>query len=393
MVMRRLLLSALLLLGSLSGLFAQKSQQEYLTELRRMTFKPWHFNSWDAVLHPIDHWLKHTKVERREARRKVWDFLKGREFLPAGFQRIRVPAGELTLDGAVFLAAEARRPLIVMVPGTFGSHLSSYLAETAQLLAQTKRFHVMLVSSRMSATTIAQSKVVGSGGWFEAEDILAAVRWARRDAPFSELVGKVGLYGVSLSCDYVVHAMARDTEGLVDAGLMVSGAYDLQALARDIDAKAKHLNVAKYYWARLFKKYLRTHLLEVREALALPWSDDEVERMGLADYVTKIAWPHYRARYTALFGGSFGPQQLVQLCTALNSVPHVKRPLLAIHSHQDRYLGYAHADRFVVAAHGNPNVALEYVDGAQHANYFIHDPAWFQKMMDTYYGYWLAEER
>lgn len=391
MVTRRLVLFAVLLAVAIAPARAQKTQDAYLAGLRRMPFRAWHFNPWDAVLHPVDYWLKHTKVERRESHRKVREFLKGEEWLPDGFRRVRVPCGEITVDGALFLAAEERRPLVVMVPGTFGSHLSSYLSETAKLLARTRRFHVLLVASRMSTSTIAQSKVVGSGGWYEAQDLLGTVRWARREAPFSDLIGRVGLYGVSLSCDYVVHAMARDTEGLVDAGLMVSGAYDLQALARDIDAKAKSPNFVKYYWARLFEKYLRTHLLEVREALGMPWTDAQVERMGLSDYLALVSYPHYRERYASLFGGQFGPRELVELSTALRAVPLVKRPLLAIHSHQDRYLGHAHADRFAVAAQGSANVRLEYVDGAQHANYFIHDPAWFEAMMASYFGYWLSD--
>jgi fermentation-respiration switch protein FrsA (DUF1100 family) len=189
-----------------------------------------------------------------------------------------------------------------------------------------------------------------------------------------------------------VQAMARDPDGLIDAGLMVSGAYDLQSLAADIDAKSKSLQVLKYYWAKLFRKYLRTHLLEVREALDLPLSDAEVQAMGLSDYVTKISWPFYREKLTALFGAGFGVRQLIELSTAVYHVPDVKRPLLAVHSHQDTYLGHTHADRFAAAARGNPNVALEYVDGAQHANYFIHDPRWFGGLLDGYFGYWLLDE-
>src|SRR4051812_15665354 len=71
-----------------------KSQEEYLAELHQAHFRPWHFNPWDAVLHPIDYWLKHTREERKAVRHKIWDFVKGREFVPEGFHPVTVQAGD-----------------------------------------------------------------------------------------------------------------------------------------------------------------------------------------------------------------------------------------------------------------------------------------------------------
>src|SRR5579863_8378961 len=102
-----------LCLGGLSPLQA-KSHDEYLAQLRQQRFKPWHFNPWDAVLHPIDYWLKHTKEERKTARQKIWDFVQGKEFVPEGFHRVLIPAGELTLEGHLYLQDETPRPLIIM---------------------------------------------------------------------------------------------------------------------------------------------------------------------------------------------------------------------------------------------------------------------------------------
>jgi predicted alpha/beta-fold hydrolase len=390
--MRRLSsLAALLLVTlALAGPARAKSQQEYLDQLRSNHFKPFHFNPWDAVLHPIDYWCKHTREERKLARKKVWDFVQGKEFVPEGFKRVLVKAGELTVEGHLYLQDESPRPLIIMLPGTFGSHLSSYMSETASLLTKSGHYHVLLMAMRMSPSTMRAMKVVGSGGFFEAQDILGAVRWLKGASPWSNLFERVGLYGVSLSCDYVVQAMAADTEHLVDAGLLISGSYDIQNVGVDIDRKAHSIDVIRYFWARLFHKYLRTHLLQIRDSTAVDFSDDEVKRLGLADYLAKISWRFYKDRLQQIFGPSFGVPELIQLSTALNYLDRVHAPLLAVHSHQDRYLGYSHADQFRARAIGNPFVALEYVDGAQHANYFIHDPKWFGVLLDSYYQYWLA---
>src|SRR5207253_2420376 len=70
-------------------------------------------------------------------------------------------------------------------------------------------------------------------------------------------------------------------------------------------------------------------------------------------------------------------------------VAQVRRPLMAIHSHQDNWMGYEHADELARRAAGNENVKLHYVDGAGHAAYFIHDPVWFNHLLQSYFSYWL----
>lgn len=391
MTLRRLVIG-FFVFGLCSSLpAAAKSQAEYLQTLRLRPFKAWHFMWQAAVTHPIDYWLRHDRAERKEARGKVVDFLQGKEYLPEGFERVRVPGGKLTFEGALRLQDETPRPLVIVLPGTFGSHLSSYISDTAELLARGGHCNVLLLATRMSSTTMKKSGVVGSGGLLEGEDLRAVARWLRKDSPWAGTITRIGLYGVSLSGDYVIQALAGDSEGLFGAGLIVSGVYSSQDLARRIDGLAARLNVLKYAWARLFHRYLRLHLEDARTSTGLPIAAAEVKKLGLTDYAARLSFAFYEAEFKKRFGESFGPEDLIRACRTRDLAQKVRTPLLAIHSHQDIYLGFEQADLFAKAAVGNPNVALEYVDGAGHASYYIHSPAWFAGLLDTYFTYWLGD--
>lgn len=365
------------------------SQDEYLKILARRDFKPWHYAPWNAVLHPIDYWFKHSREERREASRKFYNFVQGREVLPEGFHETQVRAGGITLPAALHLADEERRPLVIMLPGTFGSHLSSYISETAKLLAMSGRFHVMVLGTRMSSRTIQREKVIGSGGWFEGQDVLAAIRWIRSDSPWAAQVSRIGLYGVSLSSDFVVQALAADEDRQIGAAMVVSGTFDAEGVAREIDHKGKGWRVLRHPWALLMLKALRLHLKEVRDSLGLEFTDRQIDRMGLLDYPARFSWTFYADQFREQFGPDFDYEDYRQLTVSLNSISKVRVPMLAIHSHQDRWLGSVHADRMAEAARDNPHVKLHYVDRTEHAAYFVHDPNWFRYLLETYFTYWL----
>jgi predicted alpha/beta-fold hydrolase len=383
------ILLTILSAGLAPALVHAKSHEEYLSRLRQRVFKPWHWMPWDAVLHPIDYWVRHTTDERKRVQGKIDQFLRARELLPEGFQRTKVPAGDLTLAAALYLVDETQRPLIVLLPGTFGSHLSGYLGETARLVAMSGKFHVMLLATRMSEATIREMKVLGSGGYLEGADIRAALRWIRKESPWADSITRVGLYGVSLSADYVVQAMARDDEGLVDAGLLISGAFDPESLAREIDRKGTGLDQIRYPWAAFFLKALRDHVELVDRELGLGLGEREIATFGLSDYLPRLSWRVYRDRLVRELGPGFGYDALRALNQSVELVGRVKAPLLALHSHQDTWMGYRHADRFKANASQNRHVALEYVDGSGHALYWVHDPAWTRDTLESYYTYWL----
>ena len=384
------LLSIAILVLSAGSAAAQKSQSDYLSILDDVKFRAWHFMKWDSVFHPVDYWVRHSADDRAAAQVKLDAFIKGTEVLPKGFQQIKVPAGDIKLSGALYLVDEQKRPLVVLVPGTFGSHLSAYIAETARLIALSGKFHVLLLASRMSVSTVMEQKVLGSGGILESRDTLAAIQWARTKAPWCDLVGKVGLYGVSLSADYVVQTMALDRAGLVDTGLVVCGAYYPEQLAAEIDRKGTGtINRVKYLWAAFFLKALRMHAAFLESQLHLGLTADDIKNFKLSDYGPRLSFKFYTQKFTELFGHPLSYAEFQEKTNCLNVVANISRPLLAIHSHQDNWMGSEHADEAARRAAGNPNFLLHYVDGAGHAAYFIHDPVWFHHLLQTYFTYWL----
>lgn len=366
-----------------------RSQAGYVQILRELKFNPWHFNKWDSVFHPVDYWYRHSSEDRKRAAQKIDDFVSGKELLPEGFVKTQVTAGDLTLRAAVYLVDETPRPMIVLLPGTFGSYLSSYLGETARLIAMSGKFHVMMLATRMSVSTIQEMKVVGSGGYFEGEDTRNALRWIRNESPWASQITSIGLYGVSLSSDYVIQTMAHDEEKLVDAGMLVCGAYNPEALAAEIDRKGMGVNRLRYLWAGFFLSALRAHVTFVRDQVGLSLTDEEIAKMGLSDYGPKISWPAYQEKYQQTFGADFDYEAFRATSRAMDLAGSIQAPLLALHSHDDNWLGSAFSDQFVEQAASNPLIHLEYVDGAGHATYYIHDPAWFRDTLDTYYSYWL----
>lgn len=385
-----MLVALLLLVLSAGAASAQKSQDAYLGILDDVKFRAWNFMKWDMVLHPVDYWVRHSADERAEAQAKLNDFIKGTEVLPKGFQQIKVPAGDLQLAGALYLVDEVKRPLVVLIPGTFGSHLSAYISETARLIALSGKFHVLLLASRMSVSSVKELKVLGSGGILESRDTLAAIEWARTKAPWSDVVSKVGLYGVSLSADYVVQTMALDTKGLVDSGLVVCGAFNPEALAAEIDRKGTgRINAIRYVWASFFLKALRMHAAFLEQELKLGFTAEEISKFYLSEYGPKLSFKFYAKKFAELFGHPLSYAEFQEKANCQNVVAQVRRPLMAIHSHQDNWMGTKHADELARRAAGNSNVKLHYVDGAGHASYFIHDPVWFHHLLQSYFEYWL----
>lgn len=170
---------------------------------------------------------------------------------------------------------------------------------------------------------------------------------------------------------------------------MVSGAYDPESVAREIDRKGTGLTSIRYPWAWFFREALQLHLAFLRRELSLPVSDGDLERMGLSDYGARLSWPFYRETLRRSFGEAFDYEAYRRLVRSVDHVARVRAPLLAIHSRDDDWMGHRHAQELAARAAGNTRVAVEFVNGAGHATYWVHDPAWMRDVFDRYYSYWL----
>ena len=185
------------------------------------------------------------------------------------------PASFESLDGTPLAAEVAirddrERPGLVVVHGTFGSSGQRIYAEPAIAAYAKWGFNVVALDLRGWGRSATLSDAPLSGGWREAEDVLAAARWLEANSRTTT----VGAMGYSLGAAAVLLAATHErAPDLLASGVFSeSGFVDARAVLK-IALENPGILTREYFTYLIFHYGLRAKMLHgglVAELLALP---------------------------------------------------------------------------------------------------------------------------
>jgi predicted alpha/beta-fold hydrolase len=318
--------------------------------------------------------------------------------LPAGFREVpaqsstRPGAGErLKLDAAVSLAA-GRRPMVVFLPGAFGSHRAKYLCEAGQLMAQGGKFHAMLLATRMTRAVSQKQKVAGSGGILEGHDLLEVVQWLKTESEWASRISAVGVCGTSMSANYVLHAMALDTRKDIAAALCLSPAFNIQEQCTLFDTQATDSSLGFTNAVALSFQKDMAQYVEGLQTTGLVGKNGTGYTGKLGSYLSGVSYSINQSELASVTGGQLTADEYIEQ-TNTNSaslIAKVRSPLMILHSERDTVVGRERVDEFVKLAAANPLIASKFVKNGDHNLFAFRDPAWFQQFLGQYFTYWMG---
>lgn len=239
---------------------------------------------------------------------------------PPPFRRITVES----LDGtplAVEVATrdDRERPGLVVVHGTFGSSGQEIYAKPAIRAFSEWGFNVAIVDLRGWGRSAALSDAPMSGGWREADDVIAAARWLVENSRTSS----VGAIGYSLGGAAVLNAAAHELAPKYLAGgvFSESGFADARQIMQIADDYPGVLS-------REFIVYLIFHF-----GLRLKMRRGGGRALPLADYVEHVAAPRY----------GVAPDEIYDLDSPVTTVAEIRVPALHLHAVDDWVVSVEHA--------------------------------------------------
>jgi predicted alpha/beta-fold hydrolase len=317
--------------------------------------------------------------------------------LPSGFREVAAHAsarsgGEaVKLDAAVSLAT-GRKPMVIFLPGAFGSHRAKYLTEAGQMLAQGGRFHVMLLATRMTRAVSQKQKVAGSGGILEGHDLLAVVQWLKSESEWAPRISAVGVCGTSMSANYELLAMAQDSKKEIQAALCLSPAFNIQEQCTLFDTQAGDLSAGFTGAVALSFQKDMTQYVEGLRTMGLFDKNSSAFTGKLGQYLAGVSWSVNQSELESVTGSKLSVDEYLEQ-TNTNSatlIAKIQSPLLVLHSERDSVVSRERVDEFGKLASSNANIALQFVRNADHNLFAFRDPEWFQQFLGRYFTYWLG---
>ncbi len=239
---------------------------------------------------------------------------------PPPFRRVTFES----LDGTPLAAEVAThdggaRPGLVVVHGTFGSSGQAIYSTPAIRAFEEWGFNVAVVDLRGWGRSSALSKAPMTGGWREAEDVLAAAQYLLENTDTTT----VGAMGYSLGGASVMLAAAHDrAPELLASGVFSESGY--------VDA-ADVIRIVERNPGMLARKYVPYWLFKL--GLGRKFAIQGHRRVNLIEYFERVS-----ARY---YGVSV--EELFRHDSVLEAVGRIRVPLFHLHAVDDWIVPVEHA--------------------------------------------------
>ena len=253
----------------------------------------------------------------------AWPKLANRFFkCPAPFRRVSFNS----LDGTPICAEVATRddrdrPGLIVVHGTFGASDHSIYSRPAIVAFEEWGFNVAVVNLRGWGCTAALSDAPLSGGWREAEDVLAAARYLLEHTRTTT----VGAIGYSLGGATVLLAAAHElAPTLLQSGVFSeSGFTDARNVLHIVEGRPLPWSL-RFIGHWLFRFGFRTKFRALK-----------VRARSIIDYFENVAAPYYGVT----------DQELYAHDSAIHKVAEIRVPALQLHAVDDWIVSVEHAER------------------------------------------------
>ena len=256
---------------------------------------------------------------------------------PPPFRRVTFPSFDGTpIAAEVAIHEDGDRPGLVVVHGTFGSSGQAIYSTPAVRAFEEWGFNVAVVDLRGWGRSSALSSAPMSGGWREAEDVLAAAEYLLA----SGRTTKVGAMGYSLGGAAVLLAAAHDrAPELLAAGVFSESGYvDAREVVRIVERNPGVLS----------RRYIPYWLF--RMGLGRKFAILGHRRTDIMEYFERVAAPYYGVT----------TDELYRLDSAVNVVDRMRVPVFHLHAVDDWIVTVDQAERLrdAAAAVGNRRVGV-----------------------------------
>jgi predicted alpha/beta-fold hydrolase len=256
---------------------------------------------------------------------------------PPPFRRVTFASFDGTPIAAEVATRDDRdRPGLVVVHGTFGSSGHSIYSNPAVRAFAEWGFNVAVIDLRGWGRSSALSDAPMSGGWREAEDVLAAAEYLLTHSRTTT----VGAMGYSLGGATVLLAAAHDrAPELLAAGVFSESGY--------VDARAV-VGIVERNPGALSRRYIPYWLF--RLGLSRKFAIQGHRRTGVKEYFERVAAPYYGVTV----------EELYEHDSAVNFVDRMRVPVFHLHAVDDWIVSVEHAVRLREAAEaaGNHRVGV-----------------------------------
>lgn len=284
---------------------------------------------------------------------------------PPPFERVTFESFDGTpLAAEVAIRDDRPRPGLVVVHGTFGSSGQGIYAAPAIRAFVDWGFNVAVVDLRGWGRSSALSTVPMSGGWREAEDVLAAARYLLERSRTTT----VGAMGYSLGGAAVLLAAAHErAPELLRGGVFSESGY---VDARDV------VKIVERNPGILTREYIVYWLFKL--GLGRKLSIQGYRGMTIVDYFETVAAPYY----------GVAPEELYRRDSVIHSVGDIRVPTFQLHAVDDWIVKVDHAVRLrdEAARTGNRLVGVCIRRRGAHCAFDRVIPAWRERVAREFFA-------
>lgn len=246
---------------------------------------------------------------------------------------------------------------LVIVPGMFSTKDDTIHKRRALRIWRAWKIPVVVIDMR----AFGESKGIGTGGWKEQFDVLAAAKHLVDDG-----VERVGVLAESMGGAATLNALAHDarsgTRYLTGGALCFSAFVDVKDAVNHISTEPPKDDPFHVQWQG-FRKMLRFRSYGAYESFR--------EYMGDAARVNGLA--------------SF--DELVEIANPKWKTSMIEAPTLLVHSSDDPVVPVRHARRMERYARDHENIEVIVTNWGTHTHFEGMDPHWFWEVARRFFGH------
>ncbi|MBI4362949.1 MAG: alpha/beta fold hydrolase [Euryarchaeota archaeon] len=281
---------------------------------------------------------------------------------PRPFRWVTFESGDGTPLSAQMALQPRPAPGLVLVHGLFGCKNQGYIMDSALAAYFKWGFSVIALDLRSFGKTRALTDAMSTGGWKEAEDVLAAARHLRE----ADGVTSVGAMGFSLGAGSSSKAASIARPGELDGGVLCWNGY------ADGREALRHIDTMPPLDSEFFVPYLGFKTMLLWFLRWRYWSFRQYLRDSARTYDVDVD-TMYREASPKLF------------------LPHARTPTLLVHSVDDSIVPVRHAYENHKAARHNPHVGVWVLPTGGHCAYEAMDPQWYMEVIRRWFTHWAAK--
>ncbi len=247
---------------------------------------------------------------------------------------------------------------LVIVPGMFSTKDDTVHKRRAIRIWRQWKIPVLAIDLR----AFGESKGIATGGWKEAEDVLAAAKVLIEEAG----VTKVGVLSESMGGAATLNALAKDAESHSDwlqgGALCYSAFVDVRDAVQYISAEPPRSDPFHVQWVA-FKKLLRYRSYGAYDNFH-DYMEDAARVNGLASF-----------------------DELVEIANPKWKTSLIQAPTFLVHANNDPVVPVRHARRMERYARNKSNIKVFITQWGQHTAFEGMDPWWFWEVTRLFFGH------